>query len=203
MSREREPIDIIDIKDVGADSLADYAEIPIAFEVMSVFRLDPFEGGLGGMRLVEERTKPPYWKDYDALDGDARPDRWSGSFDVSDWGIFLAYSGGRRVGGAAVAFNSPEWELSTNVSVLADIRVLGEFRRRGLGTKLFLHAAEWSRNRKCRRMKIETQNVNVPACQFYRRMGCELVAIDRHAYAGSPQVEHEVMLTWSLNLSNC
>lgn len=42
-------------------------------------------------------------------------------------------------------------------------------------------------------MKVETQNTNVPACRFYRRMGCTLGAIDRLAYGHQPD---EVQLMW-------
>ncbi len=81
-----------------------------------------------------------------------------------------------------------------DLSVLWDIRVQPELRGRGIGHALFMQAAEWSRARGCTQMKIETQNVNVPACRFYARMGCELGAINRYAYAGQPHVAHEVML---------
>jgi len=42
-------------------------------------------------------------------------------------------------------------------------------------------------------MKVETQNINVPACSFYRRMGCTLGSIDRFAYAELPD---EAQLIW-------
>jgi hypothetical protein len=54
--------------------------------------------------------------------------------------------------------------------------------RRGLG---------WCRG--CRWLKIETQNVNAPACRFYQKMGCTVGAIDRFAYPGLPG---EVQLLW-------
>ncbi|MBI3739988.1 MAG: hypothetical protein HY258_13155 [Chloroflexi bacterium] len=49
-------------------------------------------------------------------------------------------------------------------------------------------------------MKIETQNVNVPACRFYRAMECELGNIHRFGYAAIPAVAGEVMLNWYFNL---
>ena len=44
---------------------------------------------------------------------------------------------------------------------------------------------------------METQNTNVPACHFYRRVGCTLDAIDRFAY---PKLPDEVQLMWSKEL---
>ena len=50
-------------------------------------------------------------------------------------------------------------------------------------------------------MKIETQNVNVPACRFYQRLGCRLGEIHRYGYAAVRAVAGEVMLNWYLDLS--
>ena len=47
-------------------------------------------------------------------------------------------------------------------------------------------------------MKVETQNINVPACRFYARMGCELGTIDRFAY---PDLPGETQLLWHLDLA--
>lgn len=49
-------------------------------------------------------------------------------------------------------------------------------------------------------MKVETQNVNVPACRFYQRMGCQLGEIRLYSYAAVLAVAHEVMLNWYYNL---
>jgi GNAT superfamily N-acetyltransferase len=87
-----------------------------------------------------------------------------------------------------------------DMAVLWDIRVRPEARRSGIGARLFEHAAQWARERNCRLLKIETQNVNVPACRFYSRMGGRLGEINRYAYAGHPGVAHEVMLVWYLDL---
>ena len=53
------------------------------------------------------------------------------------------------------------------------------------------------------RLMVETQNVNVPACRFYRAMGCELGEIDRYGYWGAAEVDvtQEVMLLWYLDLT--
>jgi len=40
---------------------------------------------------------------------------------------------------------------------------------------------------------VETQNVNVPACRFYARMGCVLGGIHRFAY---PELPGEARLLW-------
>jgi hypothetical protein len=50
-------------------------------------------------------------------------------------------------------------------------------------------------------MKIETQNINVDACRFYARMGCELGAIHRRAYITAlAELAKEAMLLWYFDL---
>ena len=87
-----------------------------------------------------------------------------------------------------------------DLAVLWDLRVQPDLRGNGIGTKLFIHAAEWARQRKCKYLKIETQNTNVPACRFYARLGARLGGVDRHGYAGCPSIENEVMLLWYYDL---
>ena len=102
-----------------------------------------------------------------------------------------------------MAFNTPGVHMlkgRKDLAVLWDIRVHPDFQRNGIGTKLFNYAAKWSREKGCRQLKIETQNVNVPACRFYAKQGCRLGVINRYAYAGHPKVGHEVMFIWYLEL---
>lgn len=89
-----------------------------------------------------------------------------------------------------------------DLAVLWDIRVQPDFRSRGLGRRLFRRAVDLARERGCRQLMAETQNVNVPACYFYAAQGCQLGAIHRHAYARHPNVAHEVMLLWYADLSS-
>jgi GNAT superfamily N-acetyltransferase len=107
----------------------------------------------------------------------------------------------RPAAAAIVAFDTTGVNLleeRRDLSVLWDVRVCPEYR--GAGIALFRHTAEWSRRHGCRQMKVETQNVNLPACRFYQRMGCRLGEIRRFGYAGVPAVAHEVMLCWYLDL---
>jgi GNAT superfamily N-acetyltransferase len=190
------------IREVGVEGLPDYAGVPSAFEVRSVLNAAPLEGGFSGIRLREEMVAEPYVKDYD--DGEESfPEDWPRQFDVGKWGILVAWEGDRCVGGATVAYNTAGLNMldgRSDLAVLWDIRVRPEARRRGIGTQLFQHAVSWARERGCRQLKVETQNVNVPACRFYAGQGCELGAIHRFGYGGHPRVGHEVMLLWYLDL---
>ena len=192
----------LEIREVGADSLRQYAEIPVAFEVRSVFRVDLLDDGLGGIRLQEEQIATPYVKDYDGSE-DGGPERELKRFDIRNWGIFLALKGERAVGGAVVAFDTPGVHMlqdRSDIAVLWDIRVHPDLRRCGIGSRLFGEAGNWARKRACRLLKVETQNVNIAACRFYASQGCRLGEINRYGYAGHPQVGHEVKLVWCLDL---
>ena len=61
-----------------------------------------------------------------------------------------------------------------DLAVLWDIRVAPSSRRRGVGAALFCAATEWAAATGYQELKVETQNVNVAACRFYGRHGCEL-----------------------------
>ncbi|HEY3267164.1 MAG TPA: GNAT family N-acetyltransferase [Armatimonadota bacterium] len=184
------------ISEVPAGGFQAYADIPIAFTVRSILLARTVEGGLGGL-LLTEMPVAPYQKDYDALES---PLAWAACFDTSRWAVFAAHEDGRRIGGAVAAWNTPDVDMlegRTGLAVLWDIRVHPDFRRRGAGHALFQAAAQWARERGCTAMDVETQNVNVPACRFYARQGCDLRIIRRFAY---PTLPHEVQLIWRLRL---
>ena len=192
----------VKVQEVGIELLGKYAEIPIRYKVESVFDVQLVKNGLGGMMLQEKKVSPSYVKDYDA-DEDESPTRWPKRFDTSNWGIFLAAKEDGYLGGAVVAYNTPGVHMldgRDDLAVLWDIRVHPDFRRSGIGTKLFSYGVEWARKRKCRQFKVETQNVNVFACRFYIKQGCRLGAINRYGYFTDPKIRHEVMLLWYLDL---
>ena len=189
----------VQIVEGSTSALRGYSEVSIAFRVESQFNVAAIRRGLGGWTLTEERVEPPYIKDYDESEDD-RPARWLERWDTANWRVFSAYDGDRRVGGAVVATRTPGVHMlegRDDLAVLWDIRVHPEYRRRGIGSELLSAASAWARDNGCKRLKIETQNINVSACRFYARFGCELRAIHRAAYTDTPR---EVQLLWYLDL---
>jgi GNAT superfamily N-acetyltransferase len=184
---------------VTPGAVSEYARISIAFVVDRVLEVALADGGLGGVSLTETPVAQPYLKDYDALEGEG-PEHWAERFDVSNWGMLGAYLDGTRVGGAVVAFRTAGLCMLAgrdDVAVLWDIRVAPGQRGAGVGSALFQAAADWAATRGCKFLTIETQNINVAACRFYRMMGCTLGAIDRFAY---PELPAEVQLLWQNEL---
>ena len=185
----------MDILEIPASRLDDYARIPISFEVRALLVVELVQDGLGGM-LFHERRVAAYAKDYDVLDP---PSGWPARFDLGKWGIFLAVEAGQVLGGVVLAWQTAGVDMldgRDDLSLLWDIRVLPAQRRQGVGRGLFRHAVAWSRERHCTQMKIETQNVNVDTCRFYAAQGARLGDIRRFAYRGEATVKDEVQLNW-------
>jgi GNAT superfamily N-acetyltransferase len=178
-------------------ALAEYARTPMSLQVTEILDLSVEENGFGGFALAPRRLDTPYVKDYDAVEA---PREWPALFDLSNWQLFSARSDGAWVGGATAAMDSPDLiilEGKKDLAILWDIRVAPDMRRQGVGTALFRAVERWARERGCRRLKIETQNVNVPACRFYRKQGCVLSGIHRFIYDEFPD---EVQLLWYKDL---
>ena len=190
----------VTIETISADELARYFTVSSAFRVESVLEVEAIEGEDGGFRLTEVPLAEPYVKDYDALEP-AGAARWR-DWDLTYWRFLLAEESGRTVGAAAVAHRSPGIRLledRDDLAALWDLRVAPSHRRRGIGARLFDEAAAYARACGCTRLEVETQHVNVPACAFYASRGCRLGTVDRDAYR-EPEVRHEIMLLWHLDL---
>src|SRR5512136_82740 len=138
----------IEIQEGGIELLARYAQVPIRFTVESVLRVETVGRGLGGLVMVEEKVASPYVKDYDSQGPDAGPLQWPRYFDVSRWRFFLATEEKRPLGGAVLAMDTPGLNMLDNrrdLAVLWDIRVHPDARGRGIGARLFQHAADRAR----------------------------------------------------------
>jgi GNAT superfamily N-acetyltransferase/tetratricopeptide (TPR) repeat protein len=185
----------VEIVEEAPAAFADYARIPIGFEVREVFDVVVREQGCGGLELVERLLADPYYKNFDA-DPTHHPTQWPLRFDTSRWGVLGAFADGSRVGGAVIAWGAPGIDLlehRADLAVVWDLRVAPDARGRGVGAALFRAAERWAVVRGARWLKVETQNVNVAACRFYAGQGCTLGAMHRFAY---PDLPDETQLCW-------
>ena len=180
-------------------ALPEYARVPITFTVDRVLDVTTRSDGPGGFALSERRLEVPYEKDYDAIPGEG-PLQWARRFDMSKWAFFTARFASRIVGGATVVFDTPGLTMlegRRDLAVLWDIRVAPDARHQGVGSALFERVEAWAQLHGCRQLKVETQNINVRACRFYERQGCQLRAIRRAAY---PELPEEIQLLWYKDL---
>src|SRR5687767_11502838 len=168
----------VTIVEVAASVLAEYGMVPSLVSVREVFDVVGVPEHPEGVRLVSRTLQAPYIKNYDAPPA-AAPAQWSELFDVRNWGFFTAVLGTRAVGRATIAWRTPGLDLfddRDDVAVLWDLRVHPAQQRLGIGAGLFSAAEKWARAHGARMLKVETQNINVPACRFYEAQGCELRA---------------------------
>ena len=189
---------LTDVARIAPSRLAEYASVPIAFRVTHRLVLPPL-GHDGRVLLHAEPVREPYLKNYDALPG-MSPTAWPSRFDIRDWGLLLASRHGNAVGGAAIV-PSPAvvsgTSASENAATLWDLRVAPEHRRQGVGELLFRAAEQWAMRHGFRTLAVETQDVNVPACRFYERMGCRLLRYETGVYVDAPG---EARLDWERRL---
>jgi streptothricin acetyltransferase len=89
-----------------------------------------------------------------------------------------------------------------NTGFLWNLRVDVAHRGRGLGRALFERGVAWAHERNLRSIVVETQTNNVPACRFYRRLGCRLVGIREEYYTNRDLETGEVALFWAYILSD-
>lgn len=180
------------IEEDQIERLDEHATIPAAFLVERILVVSRGDDVLGGFTLQESPVAAPWTKDYDAIDAEG-PAQWRSQFDTRDWGLIAAFDDETRVGGAIIAA-----DLKSRQATLWDVRVRPDFRLKGVGTALFRAVEEWSRSRGCEILRIETQDINLPACRFYAGNGCELEGVERLAY---PDFPDETKLTWIKDLA--
>lgn len=187
---------MITYKQADFDCLDIYDRIPMRLTVTRVLRVSKFGRGLEGIRYeFDEIDVEPYVIDFD--EGESTT-RWAKDFNTTNWAIFMAYDGEIPVGGTVVAAKTPEIRMldgRDDITVLWDIRVHESYKHQGIGQQLFKLACDWSKKNDYRKMKIECQNTNLPACKFYEKQGAELSVINENAYGTD-----EVMFLWYIAL---
>ena len=190
----------VKIKKENFSKLSDYSKIPISFQVESVYRIELKKAGIEGLDIYEEKVETPYLKDYDVFES---PLVWPSKFDLKNWAVFFAYINKKIVGGATVALNSKNVKMldgRDDISVLWDIRVMPKYRNKSVGSKLLEKCESLAKRKKCKMMKIETQNINVEACKFYKSHDYFLGGYHQFGYACCPD---EIMFLWYKKLTEC
>ena len=92
--------------------------------------------------------------------------------DAAELPALLALADGGLAGVATLRTDGPDCELVTLDALI---------RHAGVGSALLDAAADWARDRGCRRLWLITSNDNLDAIRFYQRRGFRLVAVHRGA----------------------
>ncbi len=142
----------------------------------------------------------PYVKDFTFWE---KYSRWKTEFDISSWHFYMAFDDERPIGGAALCLNTPQIHMldeRDDLGVLWDIRVDSMYKHRGIGQHLFDRVRENAKTLGLKQLKIECQNNNVPAVNFYFKQGAHIGAINKCAYYKEKNISNEVQLLLYLDL---
>ena len=172
--------------------LKEYHKVSIRFSSDTIYPEELFIGKAEDIRLVETPV-PPFIKDYDEHES---PYQWVEKWDISNWRILKAEMDGKYIAGAVIAYNTNGVNMlegRDDIAVLWDIRVSPEHRGKKIGEKLFKEAVKFAEVKNCKFLKIETQNINVNACKFYKKMGCYLGEYSINEYK---DFSDEIMMLW-------
>jgi len=107
---------------------------------------------------------------------------------VIEQGLSLGIYDGNRMVGIAIA-EKRTWNRTLWVW---EFHIDQDYHQKGLGRQLIDRLAEIGRTANCRVIVCETQNTNVPAIRFYRKVGFEVGAIDLSYYTNKDVTDFEV-----------
>jgi len=91
-----------------------------------------------------------------------------------------------------------KWNNSLQIH---DFHVAEEFRGRGLGRQLMERVVSAARDAGLRLVVCETQNKNVPAIKFYKRLGFSLEGLDLTHYRNTDYPDGEIAVFMKLRLT--
>jgi ribosomal protein S18 acetylase RimI-like enzyme len=128
---------------------------------------------------------PPYVKRF------GKDEELEAHYDeILKQGLSLGAYDGNELIGIAIA-EKREWNKSMWVW---DFHIDADYQGQGIGTKLMNTLAKNAMEADLRVMVCETQNTNVPAINFYRKVGFEIEGLDLSYYTNKDVEEGEVAI---------
>ena len=109
----------------------------------------------------------PYEKSFPNDD-----EKWEKYIDNPDKIIFLFYDGDNCVGQVRLRKN---WN---GYALIEDIAVSKTHRKAGIGKQLMQKSFEWAKANDLCGIMLETQDNNLSACRFYKKLGFKIGAVD-------------------------
>jgi ribosomal protein S18 acetylase RimI-like enzyme len=180
----------LDIKDINQ-----YDSITSSYSTTKKYEIKKINRGLGGFE-INLVSVPLYEKTFD---GNSK--KWLEYFDdLSNWKIYVAKDNDKLIGGCVVASKTKECNMlegRDDLAVLWDIRVSEGYKHQGIGQHLFDMAINYCKENNFKQLKIECQNTNTAAVNFYHKQGAKLCAINEYAYSDYP---NETQLLWYIDL---
>lgn len=190
---------MITYKSIEAEFIRQIEEIPMKVYVTSEYKIEKVNNGLGGF-LFKEVPVSPYIIDFGKYV--IKPE-YEKEFNISNWKFFIAFDNNKPIGAATLACKTQGVRMlegREDLCVLWDIRVTEEYKHKGIGQGLFDTCKNWCKSQGYKQIKIECQNVNIPACKFYHKQGAVLSALNEYAYYDDEESKNQIQLIWYLDL---
>ncbi len=141
----------------------------------------------GAWAYGEELLDKPYDKCYD--EEPVRADEYLGHPGRA---VYLAFQGDICIGLVRLRRN---WN---GLALIEDLAVVARARRTGAGTALMDAARAWAGSQGLSGLMLETQDVNLAACRFYRKHGFVIGGVDVCLYAATPAAGERAVFWYSL-----
>lgn len=175
----------------------DYASVPMHIEGCSIYRLlkvSPLTWSF------KKESQVPFRYTVD----DENPSAWRKEISMRNFTMVGFREGDRPVAAMSLVHDNPTVRMldgRKDVLLIWDLRVHPDHKRKGYGKALIDFARLKAKELKVNHLRLETQNTNPKALEFYLAMGFELIHIREHAYgSGAPQnagTEDEIMLVFN------
>lgn len=185
---------MIEYRELRLDELRKYEEIESKYRTNQKYEIQKINNGLGGINLNLIETEE-YVRDFGNAISSIKE-----RFNLQNWKFYVAFDFEKPVGGCIVATKTSQvnmLEKREDLAVLWDIRVIEEYKNQGIGKQLFLLARNFAKENGFKQLKVEAQNTNPHAVNFYHKQGMVLSCINEYAYSDYP---NETQLLWYLNL---
>ena len=100
-----------------------------------------------------------------------------------------AYDRSRLIGLAIL-----EKRTWNNSFYLWELHIEADYQRQGIGTRMMQSIEKTAKKENIRAIALETQNTNLPAINFYHKLGYEIDAVDLSYYTNTDMVDYEVAI---------
>ncbi len=175
---------MIEIRPLHQLDTARFHELSAGYTSPAAYRVSKSEDDSETIiSLKLHNLETPYPKEWKPNSGDdERYDR------MISQGLSAGVYDSERLVGIAIA----EQQVWNRTLWIWEFHIDQDYRGRGLGRQLMDHMAVTGKEVGCRVMVCETQNTNVPAIRFYRKVGFEVGAVDLSYYTNRDITDFEV-----------
>ena len=181
----------MEIRAATTTDLERLIEIDGTIESARYLHLERGGEGLATTWRLEERPLRAKLVDSNTVDDDRRFSLRQVLSDIEE-GVGLAVEIEDELAALAVAQVDP----AANVLRVIDVRVDYDLRRQGIGSALLYQLMAAARERGLRAVAARTSTNNLPAGQFFAKLGFELAGMDTHLLSNHDLVKEAVTLFW-------